>query len=119
MKQVIIIRKDLKMRRGKEIAQGSHASMMFLAQNAMNDKPISNEERMWIANGMKKVCLQVDSEEELLSVHHAAFNQGLKTFLIHDSGYTEFHGQVTKTAVAIGPAEDSLIDLVTGNLKLY
>ena len=30
IKQVILIRKDLKMRRGKEIAQGSHASMEFL-----------------------------------------------------------------------------------------
>jgi len=29
-KQVIVIRKDLKMRRGKEIAQGAHASIAFL-----------------------------------------------------------------------------------------
>lgn len=30
-KQVIVIRRDLKMRRGKEIAQGSHASMAFMS----------------------------------------------------------------------------------------
>jgi peptidyl-tRNA hydrolase len=35
MKQVIVMRKDLKMRRGKEIAQGAHASMAFLAKKAL------------------------------------------------------------------------------------
>ncbi len=29
-KQVIVIRKDLKMRKGKEISQGSHSSIMWL-----------------------------------------------------------------------------------------
>ena len=32
LKQVILIRKDLKMRRGKEVAQGSHASMAFMTE---------------------------------------------------------------------------------------
>ena len=31
-KQVIVIRKDLKMRRGKEIAQGCHAAMAFITR---------------------------------------------------------------------------------------
>ena len=31
VKQVIVIRRDLKMRRGKEIAQGAHASSSWLA----------------------------------------------------------------------------------------
>ena len=36
IKQVILIRKDLTMRRGKEIAQGSHASMAFLVEQLTN-----------------------------------------------------------------------------------
>ena len=34
-KQVIVIRRDLRMRRGKEIAQGAHASMAWLRQRVM------------------------------------------------------------------------------------
>ena len=31
-KQVIVMRRDLGMRRGKEIAQGAHASMIWLSR---------------------------------------------------------------------------------------
>ena len=65
LKQVILIRKDLKMRRGKEIAQGSHASMEFvmsrIRQNLNENSPINIEltakEQVWITGGMAKVCL--------------------------------------------------------------
>ena len=77
-KQTILIRKDLKMRRGKEIAQGSHASMEFLVsqlrtaagrENSPLHLQIDDATRHWIEAGMAKVCLQVNSEEELLGYH--------------------------------------------------
>ena len=127
IKQVILIRKDLKMRRGKEIAQGSHASTEFLAnqirqrldENANIVIDLNIDETAWLSQGMAKVCLQVSSEEELLDYHEKALRQGLKSFLIRDSGRTEFGGTPTLTACAIGPAPASRIDAVTGNLTLY
>ena len=127
IKQVILIRKDLKMRRGKEIAQGSHASMEFLA-NRLRRQPgpgsvalleLSAVEKDWISAGMGKVCLQVNSEEELLAHHQQAIERGLSSHLIRDSGRTEFGGIPTLTACAIGPDEAAKIDQVTGDLKLY
>jgi PTH2 family peptidyl-tRNA hydrolase len=127
LKQVILIRKDLKMRRGKEIAQGSHASMEFLVsqlrEHLINDTNLSIElnakEKRWISEGMAKVCLQVNSEQELLDYHEKAKSQGLKSYLIRDSGRTEFGGNPTFTACAIGPDEVEQIDPVTGDLVLY
>jgi PTH2 family peptidyl-tRNA hydrolase len=122
-KQVILIRKDLKMRRGKEIAQGSHASMEFLVSQLRraSDTTIAldDDARAWIDIGMAKVCLRVNSEEELISYHEKALAAGLQSHLIRDSGRTEFGGVPTYTACAIGPALVDRIDAITGELTPY
>lgn len=110
------MRKDLKMRRGKEIAQGSHASMSFLLKRGIN-YPIDFEE--WIKGGQTKVCLQVHSEEELLEIFQNALKNGLEAHIITDAGRTEFGGVPTKTCIAIGPNKSEDIDKITGHLKLY
>ena len=124
---MILIRRDLKMRRGKEIAQGSHASMAFLIHRMTADSAksldvrleLSAAEHHWITKGMAKVCLKVSSEEELLACHGQAQAAGLESHLIRDSGRTEFAGVPTFTACAIGPDEPQKIDEITGELTLY
>ncbi len=123
-KQVIIIRKDLNMRKGKQIAQGAHASMKVLLDSAINnedtltihldDSALSN----WITGLFTKVCVGVNSEKELVDLYKQALEKGLLCSLIVDSGLTEFDGVPTKTAVAIGPAYPEEIDPITGHLKL-
>ena len=127
IKQVILIRKDLKMRRGKEIAQGSHASMeflvsqlrQFLIDSADLTVELNDKEKKWISEGMAKVCLQVNSEQQLLDYHNKAKSHGIKSYLIRDSGRTEFKGNPTLTACAIGPDEVDTVDAITGDLSLY
>jgi PTH2 family peptidyl-tRNA hydrolase len=129
IKQVLLIRRDLKMRRGKEIAQGSHASMDFLVeqlrtqlQGSSSDEikiHLSEVEKTWVVHGMAKVCLQVASEAELLEYHEKAKAAGLQSHVIRDSGRTEFRGEPTYTACAIGPDAVEKIDAVTGTLSLY
>lgn len=118
MKQVIIIRKDLKMRRGKEIAQGAHASMAFLITNLLNIPPTKNFTE-WLEGGQTKICLQIHSEEELLELHKKAKEAGLNSHYITDAGRTEFNGVPTITSLAIGPNKSEDIDKITGHLKLY
>jgi len=128
-KQVIAIRKDLKMRRGKEIAQGSHASMAFLTEGAQKGffsyvfnliklwfhKPT----REWMQGSFAKICVQVNSEEELNRIYKLALEKKVKAKLIIDSGRTEFNGVPTSTAVAIGPDDCNKVDQVTYGLDLY
>lgn len=126
MKQVIVMRNDLGMRKGKMIAQGAHASMgAILPYLGVGLKPgggvalgtgLINE---WLAGSFKKICVRVDSENELLQVYEQATKEaGLITCLITDSGLTEFHGVPTVTCCAIGPDTDENLDPITGELKL-
>jgi PTH2 family peptidyl-tRNA hydrolase len=118
IKQIIVIRKDLKCRRGKEIAQGCHSSMEFLRKRIDNFY-LTDIEKRWFNDGHAKICVTVDSEEELIELYEKAKEAGLEAHIIIDEGLTEFHGQYTKTALAIGPNLSSLIDPITGHLKLY
>ena len=121
VKQVIIIRKDLKMRRGKECSQSAHASMKFIVDGLREARQFREAEKQWLFNGsFKKICLIVESEQELIDIYEKAKDEyGLIASMIIDSGLTEFGGELTKTAVAIGPDYSEIIDKVTGKLKLY
>jgi len=121
VKQVIVMRNDLNMRKGKMVAQGAHASMSFLTRKLQQGgvpefNPIV---KSWIEGSFAKVCLQAGSEQELVQIHQDALDAGLESHLITDSGKTEFHGVPTKTCLAIGPDLADKIDAITGKLKLF
>ena len=123
IKQVIVMRHDLKMRRGKQIAQGAHASMSFLCRRLQNAGSVSldnfpEDQQAWLRGSFAKVCCRVDSEEELMAIHDKAVEAGLEVHLITDSGKTEFHGVPTRTCLAIGPDDAEKIDAITGQLQL-
>jgi peptidyl-tRNA hydrolase, PTH2 family len=127
-KQVIVIRRDLRMRRGKEIAQGAHASSAWLADRVrqgldpngtVNRLTLSAAERSWLQASFRKVTVKVTSEEELMAVYQTAIEAGLLVHLVTDRGLTEFGGVPTRTCLAVGPDYDDLVDPVTGDLELY
>ena len=77
IKQVIVMRHDLKMRRGKQIAQGAHASMSFICRRLQEKGSVSFDDfteaqRAWLTGAFAKVCCRVDGEEELLEIHDKA-----------------------------------------------
>jgi PTH2 family peptidyl-tRNA hydrolase len=124
VKQVIVIRRDLAMRRGKEIAQGAHASMAWLVERYRSSAtfafPLSEPEREWLTEGRSaKIVAQVPGEAELLAVYEQARAAGLEAHVITDAGRTEFGGVATRTALAVGPDYGERIDPVTRTLKLY
>lgn len=116
-KQVIVIRRDLNMRRGKEIAQGSHASLTA-SLKAIIFKPMYFL-KWFLLQGQRKITLQVQTEDEIKALELAASKKGLPVMMIVDSGTTEFGGKPTITAIAIGPAPSADIDEITKELKLY
>ena len=136
IKQVIVIRKDLNMRKGKMCAQAAHASMkVFLDWGGVSPEPeptsetdvpdparlivnLTDEMYQWLQGKFTKIVVGCDSEEELLTLARKALNQAIHHALIEDSGRTEFHGEKTYTALAIGPDISERIDPITGHLKL-
>jgi len=111
------MRTDLNMRKGKMVAQGAHASIMFLAHLIERGVP-SNIQYRWLEAGMTKICCRVDSEEQLLDIYTDARQAGLLCNLVMDAGKTEFNGVPTRTCLAIGPDSADKIDQITGHLKL-
>jgi len=121
-KQVIVMRHDLGMRRGKQIAQGAHASVSFLTRRLQGGlialADFTEAQQAWLTGAFAKVCCRVESEEELFAVYGDALDAGLEVHLITDAGRTEFHGEPTNTCIAIGPDEVDKIDKVTAHLRL-
>lgn len=128
-KQIIVMRKDLNMRKGKMIAQGAHASLGVFSQflkvetdawgyivahfPTVEDGPIMQ----WFNGSFKKVCVSVNSEQELMDIYNAV-PLPIPKILITDNGATEFNGIPTKTCCAIGPWWSDQIDQITGKLPL-
>jgi len=117
LKQVIIVRTDLNMRKGKMIVQGAHASLTA-SFVAMNDPQKMADFRGWFNGDQRKIAVGAPDEKSLHQVYAHAMAAGLPAALIQDHGLTEFGGVPTYTAVAIGPADANNIDLITGRFKL-
>jgi len=113
-KQVVIVRSDLNMSRGKIAVQVAHASLMAAFE-------AYKEHREWFTawweSGQKKVVVKVSNEGELLELYEKARQRGLPASLVRDAGLTELPPG-TLTAVAIGPCPTKLVDELTGGLKL-
>lgn len=124
MKQTIVLRKDLNMRKGKMIAQGAHASLANILQLQRQEKEgtvlESDKQDLedWLNESFRKIALSVDSEEELIEIYEKAKALNLNVSLIEDNGVTEFKGVKTKTCLSIGPHSDERINQITSHLKL-
>lgn len=114
LKQVIVIRRDLKMSVGKIVAQGCHAS-----QGATEIVMTRNPQYFlgWKKSGRTKIVLGVDSFTEMDHLIQSAIMMGMDLEVIYDAGRTEV-AEGTLTAIAIGPAPTNMIDKITGSLKL-
>lgn len=113
-KQVIVVRTDIRMSRGKLAAQVAHAAVLS-AFKAFKEKREWFD--TWMRTGQKKVVVKVSSDKELLNIAREAEKLDLPVAVVKDAGLTELPPG-TLTAVGIGPAPAKLIDKVTGGLKL-
>lgn len=128
IKQVIILRTDLNMRKGKMVSSGCHASMAALLNSGTQEYDpchcelrydfTSLETVLWLQGKFTKITVKVDSLEELLELHEKVKLTKLPYALITDAGDTEFKGVPTVTCLGIGPAYSDEIDEITGHLKL-
>ncbi len=113
-KQVIALRSDLKMGRGKIAAQAGHAAVSA-AEEAR--KRFQKWWKTWLDEGQCKIAVKVKSEDELLTLEEEAKENGLPYALISDRGLTQLEPG-TITCLAIGPAPSREVDKITGKLPL-
>ena len=113
MKQVIVMRTDLNMRKGKMIAQGSHASLKVVLENKRH-----RWVKQWLHQSFTKIVVKAQTIDELKQVYADAMTKQIPVAWITDAGRTEFNGVPTDTCIAVGPAPVDLINTVTGHLKL-
>ena len=113
-KQVLIVRSDLKLSKGKLAVQVAHGAVTA-AFRAYKEK--SEWFKAWFNEGQKKVVVKVEGERELFELKTEAEKLGLPTSLIRDAGLTEIPPG-TITCLAIGPGPNEIVDKITGNLKL-
>lgn len=125
IKQVIVIRKDLNMRKGKMAAQASHASMkvffdkmQFVGETETRICNLTPEMVEWMQGSFTKVVVGCADEKELFAIKAACNDANIPSALICDMGATEFHGVPTNTCVAVGPADSEAIDKITGGFPL-
>lgn len=109
------MRTDLGMRKGKMVAQGAHGAV-WAALQARDRNDARLEE--WLKADYKKICLGVDSCEQLQALRQTAIESGVPEYLVVDNGLTEFGGEKTVTCLVLGPDRDEAIDSITGHLKL-
>jgi len=112
-KQVIVVRKDLKMGKGKMAVQAGHASIGAYLLAVKKTPKIA---KAWINEGMKKVVVYVDSKKELFDLKEAIPTK-IPKFVVSDAGLTQLKPG-TVTAIGIGPVSDEDIDEYTEHLKL-
>ena len=139
VKQVIVVRKDLNMRKGKIAAQVAHAAMKIFFDrmgSIENGKPfnevgmyqkrtfratigdITDAMKQWMEGAFTKVVVGCNSKAELLELQAKANELGIPNALMVDNGWTEFHNTPTITCLAIGPDDVDVIDPVTKDLPL-
>lgn len=131
LRQVLVLRRELKMRAGKLAAQAAHAAMARLtkaqgvriqtSQTGQRELviPLSPDLEAWVTGRFKKICVYVKDEAELLALYERVKAAGLDAHLVQDSGLTEFGGVPTHTFVSIGPHPKAVLDPYTGHLPLY
>ncbi len=114
LKQVLIVRRDLKLSKGKLATQVAHAAVSA-AELCRRYYPRLYQE--WIRTGQKKVVLQVPDLETLQRLEKIFLRYTKAVVLIRDAGRTQI-APGTITVLGVGPHKSKEIEAVTSILKL-
>lgn len=122
VKQVIVVRKDLKLRKGKIASLAAHAAMQFILDNNESERPdelqvkLSQQEIQWLKGSFDKDVLGVDSQDALSDMVLRAEIHGINVYSIFDKSKKPDEGPQLVCA-AFGPDEEDQLEQVVGNLK--
>lgn len=124
VKQVIVVRRDLHLRKDELAAEAARASMQFLIDNNEADRgneltvKLSNEEASWLMSGSLVSVVGCGSEDALRDLVLRATLADIEVHEITDAHKVDLDGTPTLTCAAFGPAPTDELDRITGALKL-
>lgn len=117
IKQVIVVRRDLKMSRGELAAQVAHASMKVLLDRMIQHAGVSWKCSFtpamvrWINGTFTKVVLGCNSVDNLIDLQYKAVEASIPNALVIEKG-------LVTTCLALGPDFTSNINKLTKKYKL-
>ena len=114
VKLVCVVNQSLKMGKGKIAAQVGHASVQAFL-NAGVTHP--SEVEAWLASGQKKICLKTPEAKDFDALQKETRRFEVPTHLVHDAGHTQIPAG-SQTVLALGPFDETVLDELTGHLKL-
>lgn len=114
IKQVIIVRTDLEMGKGKLASQVGHAVMLSYLEALKLDREVVEQ---WLGSGEKKIVLKIEDYNAMKKLYDAFRYKKIPCALVNDAGLTQLPPG-TATALGIGPWRKSEIDQFTSSLKL-
>jgi len=111
IKQIIVVNESLKLPKGKLAAQVAHAAVASFLEASEAAKTT------WLAAGMPKVVLRIESTELLTQLEDEAKRRGIPAHIVADAGRTVVP-EGTITCLGLGPADADELNELTGGLKL-
>lgn len=118
-KMALVVRTDLGMTKGKVAAQCAHAAVSLYRMMSFGEvsQNVSLLQR-WETLGQAKITLKCPDEEEMDLLYAKAISLNVNSYIVHDAGRTQIPGG-SATVLGLGPAPKSVLDEITGELKLY
>ena len=113
-KQVIVVREDLTISKGKLAAQVAHASLSAYEECLKRRKEWVEK---WKRSGQAKIVCSVKSLKEIKEIAEKAEKLEIPFYVVTDMGLTEVPPG-TVTCIGLGPAPSEIMDKVTGSLRL-
>ena len=125
IKQVILLRRDIRLRRAEAAALAAKASMSFISEGNESDRSdvvqieLSGIEAEWLLGNSTRIVLGVSSEDAIRKLLLKAEIQGISTYEILGSTSGKIDEGMQIIAASLGPDEGDKLDAITGNLKLF
>jgi peptidyl-tRNA hydrolase len=125
IKQVILLRRDIRLRRAEAAALAAKASMSFISEGNESDRSdvvqieLSGIEAEWLLGNSTRIVLGVSSEDAIRKLLLKAEIQGISTYEILGSSRGKIDEGMQLIAASLGPDEGDKLDAITGNLKLF
>ena len=100
------------MGKGKIGAQCGHATLaayQCARRMSANSKYWTKVLEKWSWEGTKKICVKVNSDEEIIEVQKAAIKLGIPNYLVADAGHTQIAAG-SLTVCGLGPCTSAHVD---------